>query len=78
MVLANVITDLTDWLDEIAGHWWFLLVILAIAFLDSVIPVVPSETAVILGGVMEAALVELARQLEAGTGPAVDAARKEP
>jgi hypothetical protein len=38
----------------------------------------PATMAVILGGVMEAALAELARQLEAGTGPAVDAARKEP
>jgi membrane protein DedA with SNARE-associated domain len=51
MVLANVITDLTDWLDEISGYWWFLLIILVIAFLDSVIPIVPSETAVIMGGV---------------------------
>ena len=43
--------DLTDWLDRISSHWWFLLVILAIAFLDSVIPIVPSETCVIIGGV---------------------------
>ncbi|MBA3286570.1 MAG: DedA family protein [Acidimicrobiia bacterium] len=50
-MVANVLTDLTDWLDEISGNWWFLLVIFAIAFLDSVVPVVPSETAVILGGV---------------------------
>jgi len=50
-VIANIITDLTDWLDEIAANWWFLLVILVIAFLDSVIPIVPSETAVIIGGV---------------------------
>lgn len=50
-MVANVLTDLTDWLDEISGNWWFLLVIFAIAFLDSVVPAVPSETAVILGGV---------------------------
>ena len=50
-MIANIITDLTDWLDEIAANWWFLLVIFVIAFLDSVIPVVPSETAVIIGGV---------------------------
>ena len=50
-MIANIITDLTDWLDDIAGNWWFLLVIFAIAFLDSVIPIVPSETAVIIGGV---------------------------
>ena len=49
--LGDRITGLTDWLDGIAGEWWFLLVILAIAFFDSVIPIVPSETAVIIGGV---------------------------
>jgi membrane protein DedA with SNARE-associated domain len=51
VLLANIITELTDWLDDIAGEWWFLLVILGIAFFDSFIPVVPSETAVIIGGV---------------------------
>ena len=50
-MLANILTDFTDWLDEISAHWWFLLVILAVALLDSVIPIVPSETTVILGGV---------------------------
>jgi membrane protein DedA with SNARE-associated domain len=51
MVLASVLSDLTDWLEDVSGEWWFLLVILAIAFFDSIIPVVPSETTVILGGV---------------------------
>lgn len=51
MVVANIITDITNWLDDISQHWWYLLIILAIAFFDSVIPVVPSETAVILGGI---------------------------
>ncbi len=51
MLLANVITDLTDWLEDVSAEWWFLLVILAIAFFDSIIPIVPSETTVILGGV---------------------------
>lgn len=50
-MIAGVVTDLTDWLDKVSGHWWFLLVIAVIAFLDSVIPVVPSETCVIIGGV---------------------------
>jgi len=50
-MIANIVTDFTDWLNDVAGNWWFLLIILAIAFLDSVIPVVPSETAVIVGGV---------------------------
>ena len=48
---GDTITELTDWLDDIAGEWWFLLVIAGIAFFDSVIPLVPSETAVIIGGV---------------------------
>ena len=50
-MIAGIVTDLTDWLDRVSSHWWFLLIILAIAFLDSVIPVVPSETCVIIGGV---------------------------
>ena len=51
MLLANILTDLTDWLEDISAEWWFLVVILVVAFLDSVIPIVPSETAVIIGGV---------------------------
>lgn len=51
MVLANVLTDLTEWLEDVSAEWWFLLVILGIAFFDSIIPIVPSETTVILGGV---------------------------
>jgi|TARA_R110002110_G_scaffold100500_2_gene256065 membrane protein DedA with SNARE-associated domain len=50
-MLANIVTDLTNKLDEFSSNWWFLLVIFAIALLDSVIPVVPSETTVIIGGV---------------------------
>jgi membrane-associated protein len=50
-MVANVLDDVTEWLNDIGGEWWFLLVILAIAFFDSVIPAVPSETAVIIGGV---------------------------
>lgn len=51
MVFASVISDLTEWLDDVASNWWFLFVIFVIALLDSVVPVVPSETTVILGGV---------------------------
>ena len=50
-MLANIITDLTDKLDEFSSNWWFLLVIFIIALLDSIVPVVPSETTVIIGGV---------------------------
>ena len=44
-------TELTDWLADFSANWWFLLIIFAVAFLDSVIPIVPSETMVIIGGV---------------------------
>jgi membrane protein DedA with SNARE-associated domain len=50
-MIAGIVTDLTDWLDRVSSHWWFLLIILVIAYLDSVIPIVPSETCVIIGGV---------------------------
>jgi membrane protein DedA with SNARE-associated domain len=52
------ITDLTDTLGDWAANWWFLGVIFVIAFLDSVIPVVPSETTVIIGGVAAASTGE--------------------
>ena len=45
------IGDLTDKLADWAGNWWFLGVIFVIALLDSVVPIVPSETTVIIGGV---------------------------
>ena len=48
------ISDLTDQLGDWAGNWWFLGVIFLIALLDSVVPVVPSETTVIVGGVAAA------------------------
>jgi membrane protein DedA with SNARE-associated domain len=51
MIVGNIITDLTEWLDEFSSNWWFLLVIFAVALLDSVIPIVPGETTVIAGGV---------------------------
>lgn len=52
MVLAaNILSDLTTWLEDVSAEWWFLLVIFAVAYFDSIIPVVPSETTVILGGV---------------------------
>jgi len=50
-LIAGIVGDLFDHLESWSASWWFLWVIFGIAFLDSVIPVVPSETAVILGGV---------------------------
>jgi membrane-associated protein len=49
--VADAVTELTDWLAEFSSHWWFLLIIFAVAYLDSVIPIVPGETMVIIGGV---------------------------
>lgn len=50
-ITANILTDATDWLNSVSANWWFLIVILVIAMLDSVVPIVPSETTVIVGGV---------------------------
>ena len=50
-IVANIVTDVTEWLDEFSANWWFLLIIFAVALFDSVLPVVPSETTVIAGGV---------------------------
>jgi membrane protein DedA with SNARE-associated domain len=50
-MVASVVSDLTDWLSDVSSNWWFIAVIFAVAFLDSVIPAVPSETCVIIGGV---------------------------
>lgn len=50
-LIANIITDVTEWLEDFSSNWWFLLVIFAVALLDSVIPIVPGETTVIAGGV---------------------------
>ena len=48
---SGIISDLTDHLDKWSTNWWFLAVVFTIAFLDSVIPIVPSETTVIVAGV---------------------------
>jgi membrane-associated protein len=50
-VYAGIFGSLFDNLNEWSSSWWFILVIFAIALLDSVIPIVPSETSVIIGGV---------------------------
>jgi membrane protein DedA with SNARE-associated domain len=50
-LFANIFTDLTGWLSDFSANWWFLLIIAVIALLDSVIPIVPGETMVIIGGV---------------------------
>ena len=57
-ILANVFGDawgqvdeLLEWLSDFSANWYFLLIIFGIAFFDSVVPVVPSETMVIVGGI---------------------------
>ena len=50
-IVANIITDVTEWLDEFSANWWFLLIIFSVALFDSVLPIVPGETTVIAGGV---------------------------
>lgn len=51
VLFANIFTDLTEWLSDFSANWWFLGIIAIIALLDSVFPIVPGETMVIIGGV---------------------------
>ncbi len=50
-IVASIITDVTEWLDDFSANWWFILIVFSVALLDSVFPVVPGETTVIAGGV---------------------------
>ena len=50
-MIAALFGDLFDRLADLSGSPLFLVVIFFIALFDSVIPVVPSETLVIIGGV---------------------------
>jgi membrane-associated protein len=45
------IGEFTDQLADWAANWWFLILVVVIPFLDSMIPIVPGETTVILAGV---------------------------
>ncbi len=51
MFVLDLVDSLLSWLETFTSNPWFYLVIFVIAYLDSVIPVVPSETTVILGGI---------------------------
>lgn len=46
-----MLETLMDWLETLSSNPWFYLIIFVIALLDSVVPIVPSETTVILGGI---------------------------
>jgi membrane-associated protein len=48
---AAIFTSFTEWLADVSGKPWFYGLIFAIAYLDAIVPIVPSETAVILGGI---------------------------
>jgi membrane-associated protein len=68
------VSSLVDWVEQLARSPWFYLVVYVVALLDSVIPLVPSETVVIIGGVAAASgdkrlvLVIIAGGLGAVTG----------
>lgn len=49
--MLALLNGLFDGLEKVSTSQWFYVVIAAIAFLDSMVPIVPSETAVILGGI---------------------------
>ena len=49
--MLDFINQSFDWLKDFSSSPWFYLIIFVIAVLDSVFPVVPSETTVIIGGV---------------------------
>ncbi|MBJ7505398.1 MAG: DedA family protein [Ilumatobacteraceae bacterium] len=40
-----------DWLKDFSSSPWFYVIIFVVAVVDSVLPIVPSETLVIIGGV---------------------------
>lgn len=46
-----MITDVLDQLESISSSPWFYAAIFSVAFLDSILPIVPGETTVILGGI---------------------------
>ena len=49
--MLALLDDLFNGLEKVSTSQWFYAIIFALSFLDSVFPIVPSETAVILGGI---------------------------
>ena len=49
--MLAIINEAFDWLKDFSSSPWFYLIIFVITALDSVLPIVPSETLVIIGGV---------------------------
>src|SRR5262249_3429021 len=49
--MLGILGDLVQHVEDLSSSSWFYVVIAVVAYLDSMIPIVPSETMVILGGV---------------------------
>ncbi|MGI9615365.1 MAG: DedA family protein [Acidimicrobiales bacterium] len=49
--LTELANSFLGWIETFTSSPWFYAVLFAVAFLDSIIPIVPSETSVILGGI---------------------------
>ncbi len=49
--MITALNTFFEWLKESSSSPWFYLIIFVIAVFDSVLPIVPSETLVIIGGV---------------------------
>lgn len=49
--MLEFVTQAFDWLKDFSSSPWFYLIIFVVAVADSVLPIVPSETLVIIGGV---------------------------
>jgi membrane protein DedA with SNARE-associated domain len=49
--MLEIVNQAFDWLKDFSSSPWFYAIIFVIALLDSVLPIVPSETLVIIGGV---------------------------
>ena len=49
--MLDVANQAFDWLKDFSASPWFYVIIFVIALLDSILPIVPSETLVIIGGV---------------------------
>ena len=47
----GVVGDVMAWVKDFSSSPWFYAIIFVVAVLDSILPIVPSETLVIVGGV---------------------------
>ena len=49
--VGDLFTEAEEFIAELSQNPWFFLILFIVAFLDSVVPIVPSEFSVIAGGV---------------------------